>query len=140
MEIYSHLEDSKPSNIKLNKSLEDYLKKIPSDIGKEIFSFLIPNSKNIIFKKYGTNHNRYASYSPKYEKGFIDNEIVKNKDGLYLSRICKKNGKYRYYITEEVIDTIHVEYGDREIPIHYYDYFSKYVGKNINIAQIELLF
>ena len=150
MELNSHILDNKHDSIKLPKTLDDYLKKIPTDIGKVIFSFLIPDSKNINFKKYGTNRHRYSSYSTKYEKAFIGNgvfrklpisgEIVKNKEGLYLSRICKKNGKYRYYITEEVIDTIHVEYGDREMPIHYYDYFSKYVGKNIDIALIELLF
>jgi len=110
---------------------------LPMDITREIISFLIPVSINIIFNTM--NSNSYVSnYSSRYEKAFIGNKIVKNDKGLFLSRISKKNGKHRYYITEETIDTIEVEYNDRLIDTHYYEYKSKYVGKNINNALFRL--
>jgi bifunctional N-acetylglucosamine-1-phosphate-uridyltransferase/glucosamine-1-phosphate-acetyltransferase GlmU-like protein len=64
---------------------------------------------------------------------------VKNNKGMFLSRISKKNNKHRYYITEEVIDVMEVEYNDSVINMYHYEYNSKYVGKNIDEALIKLL-
>jgi len=111
---------------------------LPIDITREINTFLIPPSNNIIFKTISAN-SYVSSYSSRYEKAFIDNKIVKNEKGLFLSRISKKNNKHRYYLTKEIIDTIEVEYNDRLINQHYYEYKSKYVGKNIDEALIKLI-
>ena len=66
---------------------------------------------------------------------------VKNKNSLFLSRIPKKNGKHRYYITKEIIkideyETEYDEYGD--ILYYNYNYKSKYVGKNLKEALLIL--
>ena len=104
---------------------------LPTEIRKEITTFLIPASNNIIFY--------VSSYSSRYEKAFIGNKLVKNNKGMFLSRISKKNNKHRYYITKEIIDVMEVEYNDSLINMYYYEYKSKYVGKNIDNALIKLL-
>uniref|UniRef100_A0A6C0DQR4 Uncharacterized protein n=1 Tax=viral metagenome TaxID=1070528 RepID=A0A6C0DQR4_9ZZZZ len=124
----------------MTKTLDYYIAKLPMDVGKEIFSFLIPDKDTIQFYNYSSNSYSNSSYSSKYEKALIGDEVVKNKEGLYLSRIWKKNGKHRYYVTETIVDTIHVEYNDSMCAMHYYDYFSTYVGKDLDKALIELLF
>jgi hypothetical protein len=111
---------------------------LPIDLTREITTFLIPASNNIIFKIIASN-TYVSSYSSRYEKAFIDDKLVKNNKGMFLSRISKKNNKHRYYLTEELIDTIEVEYNDRLINQYYYEYKSKYVGKNIDEALIKLM-
>ena len=111
---------------------------LPVDITKEITTFLIPVSNNIIFHTISSN-SYVSSYSSRYEKAFIGNKIVKNEKGMFLSRISKKNEKHRYYVTEEIVDTIEVEYNDMVIDRYYYEYKSKYVGKNIDEALIKLV-
>ena len=58
-----------------------------------------------------------------------------------MHRIIKKNGKHRYYITKELVDVIQIEdYNDREINIFHYDYISKYLGKNLTKALVEVIY
>lgn len=122
-----------------NKHSADYfIINNSTDVGREILSFLIPESKNVIFQRYSTNGYNNA-YSPKYERAFVNNKLVCNDDGLYLSRISKKNGKHRYYITEVIIDENEVEHNDRTVSVYYYEYLSKYVGKNLETALLALL-
>ena len=64
---------------------------------------------------------------------------MENDKGMFLSRISKKNDKHRYYVTKEIIDTIEIEYNDMLIERHYYEYKSKYLGKNIHEALIKLI-
>ena len=111
---------------------------LPREIKREITTFLIPPSNNIIFNTI-TSNSYVSSYSSRYEKAFIGNKTVKNNKGMFLSRISKKNNKHRYYITKEVIDVMEVEYNDSVINMYHYEYNSKYVGKNIDEALIELL-
>ena len=75
------------------------LQTYPIDITREITTFLIPASKNIIFNTISSN-SYVSNYSSRYEKAFIGNKIVQNDKGLFLSRISKKNNKHRYYITK----------------------------------------
>lgn len=118
----------------MNFSIADF----PIDITREITKFLIPASNKIIFNTISSNAY-VSSYSSRYEKAFIGNKMVKNDKGIFLSRISKKNNKHRYYLTKEIIDTIEVEYNDRLINQNYYEYKSKYVGKNIDEALIKLM-
>ena len=118
--------------------------RLPEEMVKEIVGFLIPEISNIYFEKRYPNSN-YSSFSRKYEIAFLnENKIMNNKiinaENLYLSRISKKNGKHRYYITKELIDCIEVEYNDRDYEIYHYDYISSYVGKNISFAILKLLY
>ena len=122
----------------MDKLLYHILEKIPLELENKILSYLIPDSSRIVF------HKIYYYCTPKhnsiYEKGFVGHKEIKNEDGLYLSRIPKKNGKHRYYISKRIIsDIIHVEYNDREYPIYMYEYVSTYSGKDINKALIKLL-
>jgi hypothetical protein len=114
------------------------IENLPIEITREITKFLIPESKNIIFNTISSNAY-VSSYSSRYEKAFFKNKMVKNNKGIFLSRISKKNNKHRYYLTKEIIDTIEVEYNDRLINQNYYEYKSKYVGKNIDEALIKLM-
>lgn len=120
-------------------SINDYMKRIPTEMGNEILSYLIPEISDIIFCREYPKSN-YNSYSSKYEVAYIGNHKIQNDQDEYLSRIWKKNGKHRYYITKEIVDTIETEYNDRCVNIYYYEYFSNYVGKNIMYAIIRLLF
>jgi hypothetical protein len=122
----------------MTKSIDYFMSKIPLEMGREIFSFLIPGKNTITFRNI-TQPVR-SSYSEKYERAFIGDKIVKNEKGEYLCRISKKNGKHRYYITEDLVDVIHVEHHDSIRPIYYYDYYSIYVGKDIDSALIKLLY
>lgn len=128
------------------------IKDLPTEMSREIFSYLIPDPDEIEFRKEKPRSN-YSSYSPKYEAAFYRNvkimtvvgEIIENLDmedheHYYLSRILKNNGKHRYYITKEVIDCIQVEYGDREVDVFYYDYISKYVGKDLPRALMQVMY
>ena len=111
---------------------------LPIEIRKEITTFLIPASNNIIFNTIKSI--RYvSSYSSRYEKAFIGDKIVQNNKGMFLSRISKKNNKHRYYITKLIIDSMEVEYNDSVINMNYYEYKSIYVGKSIDKALIKLL-
>ena len=116
----------------------DFTIDISTDIGREILSFLIPESNTVIFHKHSPNTFNDA-YSSKYERAHVNNKLVKNQKGLYLSRISKKNGKYRYYITKVIIDANEMEYNERLINVYYHEYISKYVGKNLEIALLLLL-
>jgi hypothetical protein len=109
-----------------------------TDIGREILSFLIPEPKSVEFYKHSPNTFNNA-YSSKYERAYANNKLLENKNGKYLSRISKKNGKYRYYITKVMIDENEVEHNDRMVSVYYYDYVSTYVGKNLETALLSLL-
>ena len=111
---------------------------LPTEIRKEITTFLIPASNNIIFNTISSN-SYVSNYSSRYEMAFICNKQVQNDKGLFLSRISKKNNKHRYYITKLIIDSMEVEYNDSVINMNYYDYKSIYVGKSIDKALIKLL-
>ena len=118
------------------KPLGYYITKLPLMLEKYIISFLIPSSKEIIFIDHVKKNRDY--YCLKYQKAFINDYIIMNKDGYYLTRIQKKNNKHRYYLSIQLIDTIECEYNDNYIIVERFDYASKYVGKNIDIALLTL--
>ena len=108
--------------------------------------FIISDSSSIDFRKYSV-YSCNDVYSPKYDVAFLDDAPIKNDKGFYLSRICKKNGKHRYYITQEhEIYTCNgcgkegccSRYCRGGLDYNYY-YVSKYVGKNIDSALTDLL-
>ena len=111
------------------------INQLPDEMQSEIKSFIIPNQENIIFKYNVKSIN--SSYSFEYKHGIKNNELIENKDGEFLSRIEKKNGKHRYYITKEIEEKIFGDEDEDEYEI-YYKYESKYVGKNIEYALLHL--
>jgi hypothetical protein len=119
--------------------MDQYMKRIPTDVGNEIFNFLIPDIDQITFRKV-CPRSSYAAYSDKYETAFINNQkITDPTENIYLSRIPKPNGKHRYYITKELVDSIEIEHNDRCIEIYHYEYVSTYVGKDIRRALLQLI-
>ena len=126
-------------------TLDDFIKKLPPYIGKEIFKFIIYDSYNIIFSHYSKYNNPY--YSPRYTIAYINNKFIENKNGTYLSRIAKQNGKYRYYLTNE-FEIVYCQGCGDEVSSrcrgcrggldydHYYK--NKYIGKNVDKALLEL--
>jgi hypothetical protein len=128
--------------------LTKHIQSLPTELSREIFSFLIPDPEKVEFRKERPCSS-YNSYSAKYEVAYYNTniKIITNMynridcfDHYYLCRISKKNGKHRYYITREVVDCIQVEYGDREVDIYHYDYISKYIGKDLIRAIFEVVF
>ena len=121
----------------MSKSLHHHIANLPPYIGNEIFKFLIPDSNMIEFNR----HILYIRkpYNSKYQIAFIGDDVVKNNKELHLSRISKKNGKHRYYITQTFVDVIHVEHNYREVPIYCHEFSSTYVGKSLDNALILLL-
>jgi hypothetical protein len=115
----------------------DYSEKLPRYLDKEVLAFLIPPVSEITFVKH--QKTNYNSYSSRYDIAYFRNKIIKNTEGLYLSRIAKPNGKHRYYITEDDIDVMEVEHNDRMYDIYYYDYRSHYVGKDLEHALLRLM-
>lgn len=130
--------------------LTNQIKNLPTEMSREIFSFLIPDPDKVEFKKERPCSS-YNSYSAKYEVAYYkknikiltnmdDDDGISNIDNYYLTRIAKKNGKHRYYITRELVDVIQVEYGDREVDIFHYDYISKYIGKDLIWALFKVVY
>ena len=120
---------------------------LPTELSREIFSYLIPDPDKVEFKKERPCSS-YNSYSAKYDVAYFNNiKIMTNMDGnidsiddYYLCRIAKKNGKHRYYLTRELVDVIQVEYNDREVHIFHYDYISKYIGKDLVKALFKVVY
>lgn len=115
------------------------IKNLPFEMVIEIFSYLIPDPNSIEFRKEYRRSNS-NTYSPKYEVAFYRNKKILNDNDHYLSRIAKKNGKHRYYLSREIVDCIEVEYNDREINIYHYDYVSTYIGKNLFMATMSVVY
>lgn len=114
------------------------MKALPTCIGKEIFSYLLPDKADIVFVKH-TSVIRQDYYSPKYEKALLHGYLCEH-EGYYLSRIPKKNNKHRYYITYRMEDELETEYYDRQYYIYMYEYRSVYVGKNLETALLTLYY
>ncbi len=134
----------------MTKTIDYFIGKLPKDIQQEIFQFIIPHSNAISFYKYTTYCHNY-SVSNKYDVAFLNNSKtpIKNKNNEYLCRIVKKNGKHRYYVTNERetrycwnCDSATQQCKSRLCEGDYeynYDFTNKYAGKNIEKALLELL-
>jgi hypothetical protein len=151
--------------------LERFMKRLPPYIGKEIFKFLIPDPNTIRFfncEKTRQQQQYDSAYNLKYEKAFRDIVVccgvsccfskscndklkiivpVENQKGVFLSRIPKKNGKHRYYLTNQIethycqgcgMEGCRSEYcrGGWETDTIYK---SVYVGKDMENALYELM-
>ena len=114
------------------------IKALPEYIGKEIFSYLLPNKEDITFVKYKPVRN-LDYYNPKYEKALLHGQLCEH-GGYYLSRIPKKNDKHRYYISYRMEDVLETEYYERPCNIYMYEYRSAYVGKDLEKALLTLYY
>ena len=122
--------------IKMTNHLDQYIEKQPGFIGQEIFGFIIPDPSLVTF---------VSTYS-NYETAVIDNKTVQNKKGIFLSRIPKKNGKHRYYLSHETVthsyctgcgnEKCYSDYCGRTV--YDYGFVSKYIGKDLHNALFEL--
>ena len=97
-------------NIKMKERIKhnNLIKKIKNLSDKflinQIFLWLIPNINNIVFKYYYPTIGGWTSTNYNYKYQLAENINIKlSGSKLLLSRICKKNDKYRYYLTEETI-------------------------------------
>jgi len=123
----------------MERSLSYYISRLPLEIEIEIISFLIPDKTKITFCNNNRNCER-SYYNDRYETAFIRQLIVKNKYGFFLSRVLNRKGKYRYYISKESKTLYDVEcIGKKCIPIYEYDYYSKFLSKNLDHALLLLL-
>ena len=129
-------------------SLDQYIKKLPPYIGKEIFKFIIHDSFNITFSHY-SKYNNNNNYSMMYTVAYINQKVIENRYGTYLSRITKQNGKHRYYLTNEFqtvycggcgeeINRYNRHNGCRGGLDYEYSYKNKYIGKDLDAALLEL--
>jgi hypothetical protein len=130
----------------MTQSINGFMAKLPEDMVREIFHFIIPDSTQILFKQWYSSAQYNYNYSPKYHSAFQGEKRICNKKREYLCRINKKNGKHRYYITKECEIRTCKGCGDEGCTSrgcrggfdYEYYYSSKYVGKNINKALLEL--
>ena len=82
----------------------------------------------------------------KYETAAMNKKTIENKRGVFLSRIPKKNGKHRYYLSQRVVTDSHCNgCGEANCRSDYcgsniyeYGFVSKYVGKDLHSALLEL--
>ena len=127
------------------KTLSSCIEALPPFIGKEIFGFVMPDSTKVTYGYY-CKYTGNAAYNPRYQVAFIDNQVIKNEKGIYLSRMKNQRGKYRYYLSEEH-ETFYckgcgeegcLSRGCRDGLDYNYYYNSKYVGKNVDKALFEL--
>ena len=134
------------------KSFQDYIASLPPFIGMEIFKFIIPDTKSIIFKSQEKRRG-HDKYNLKYEIAYFYNSeyldsLVMNNRGIYLSRIFKKNGKHRYYLSAEKMFQYCAGCGEYNcsnldcsgIYSYEHSYSSRYVGKDLSKALLELGF
>lgn len=133
------------SSSNMTKSLDYYIGRLPPYIGKEIFKFVMPDANTITFRENYNPSGAY-NYSNKYKVAFIGNKPLKNDDGKYLSLLMTKNGKHRYYITEEYeISTCngcgslkcHSDYCGRDFTENFVR--SKYISKDIDISLLNFI-
>ena len=97
---------------------------------QSIFAFT--NNKFVIQGIDGYN----SSYNPIYQVAIAQNgEAITNNSLCFFSRIEKRNGKHRYYLTR-------IEYQqqiDNGSYNTFYNFESIYLGKNIELAYQEFL-
>lgn len=133
----------------MTNRLASSINQLPAEIKREILYFIIPDPRTVRFSpNYPLYHSEFYSY--KYDVAFLNNKILKNKNGGYLSRIAKKNGKHRYYLTTDV-ESLHCgECGDENVKhnrrccknrniICDLSYKNNYLGKDMRLAFLELL-
>lgn len=148
---------------KMEKTLDYYMRRVPKEIGMEIFQYLVPDATNFVVREY-MKFDRFDEYKPRYKLVYesipmrvlrssdevaLSERQVRNDLGVYLSVIPKKNGKNRYYLTREVEITYCCTCGgiDKCLPhcqAFQDDYFSSktycsmYVGTDIKKALYDL--
>ena len=141
--------------------------RIPTEIGMEIFRFLIPDETKLVMREYA-KFERWDEYKMHYKLMYespipkrvfdgiplfptsSEKQIV-NDLGVYLSVIPKNNGKDRYYLTRNIEKTYCstcrgingcISSGCLDFYDEYYDclqtYKSIYVGKDIEKALYDL--
>ena len=106
---------------------------------------LNPEEDMIVFRKID-EFEKAGAYKDMYEIAYRCGERVMNRSGIYLSRIQKRNGKARYYLTKEYLNAYCDGCGRGDCSLRYcrggiyYDgtYASKYVGKDLDVALAEL--
>jgi len=130
------------------KSFEQHISELPLFLGKEIFEYVFYSQNNINFSDFHPTCCD-TNYNPKYKIACKTNtqRLCKNiSNNLYLlSRINKKNGKYRYYITKEISQSMCNGCGSYKCNSRYcrgsfnneYYYSSKYIGNNLDIALLK---
>jgi hypothetical protein len=125
--------------------LDQDIVEYPPFTGRETFRFIIPDSSQITYGYY-CKYIENSAYNPRYQVAFIEDRVVKNEKGIYLSRMKNQKGKYRYYLSEEH-QTFYckgcgqercLSQGCRDGLDYEYYYNSKYVGKNVDKALLEL--
>ena len=125
--------------------LECIIQLLPEEIKREILYFIIPDSRTITFRNYLYYQGSYL-YNKNYDVAYININIIKNKNGWYLYRILKKNGKHRYYLRKEFEKWYCYDCGEYYCnsktccgkPVYEFYYQSIFVGKNIDNALLEL--
>jgi len=131
----------------MSDQLIKHIERLPQFIGKYIFTYLIPEPEAIEFGDYRQTQRDWEGYSFRYEVAFLNNVLLENTRGIYLSRIRKNNGKHRYYLTGETgtrycngcgIEGCCSEYcrGGWEYETYYE---SQYIGKDLKTALCTLM-
>jgi hypothetical protein len=143
----------------------EILRELPQYVSSIVVEYMMPNElgscEKITFHKLrrdaGSDLDE-TNYSPKYELAYDEHKnklcrtlyisyVSKDTQVLHLSRISKKNGRHRYYLTfvDEHVECI--ECGNPQCSKRYCDgrmiqevhFSSTYIGTNLEEAIVSFL-
>jgi len=125
----------------------DIIKLLPENLGIEVLLFLNPTIDQIHFNKLNLENIYDSNYSTKYDVAHNKKNKKITNSNKFLSRISKKNGLHRYYITTETITRTCQGCGSSSCKSKFcrgsfdydHNYTSKYVGKCLVSSLIILL-
>ena len=120
----------------------DIVKLLPENLGIDVLLFLYPIIDQIHFNKLNLENIYNSNYSTKYDVAHNKKNKKITNSNKFLSRISKKNGLHRYYITRTCqgcgSSSCKSKFCRGSFDYDHY-YKSKYVGKCLISSLIILL-
>ena len=143
--IVSGNSQNKHLKLKMTITMNKRIHRLPEELVKEIFHFIMPDAITISFRNYSIYQGNYRC-DKRYDVAFIGEKPFITENGRYLSRIAKKNGKHRYYLTKEIEKRFCQGCGNEGCSSRYcrggfdyeYEYESNFIGKDLDKALLEL--
>jgi len=118
--------------------LDYHISLLPRDVVRYIFEYVIPDYSNF----------KFIYYEKDFQIAYNNNLKVENDEEYFLTRIYKKNGKHRYYISKQYTIRYCEDCNGKCKASRHYDCYgkisneirfkNKYIGKDIITALLHL--